>query len=226
MSSLSKCLTACAIAVVIAAAGGNVAVAQIPETSYLPVEEPLDVGGTILEPGVYVIRVLPGFSNRNLLQITNEDRTKIFATVLSVPHALPATEEMKDTKFVFYTATDGSTRALRTWYAPDSTSNGGHDIVYPEARAMKLAAASNEQVIAYKGEPAKNELERAPLEVVMPDQKIAEYVAPAPLEHEKSASLASGERELPRTAGRTPLLALAGLLALGAAVAFRALRAS
>ncbi|MBI2214738.1 MAG: hypothetical protein HYU52_13920 [Acidobacteria bacterium] len=227
MNALSKCLLACAFAVILAAATGTVSVAQIPEVSYLPVEEPLDVGGTILEPGVYVIRVLPSFSNRNLLQITNEDRTKIFATVLSIPHALPASEEMKDTKFIFYTASDGSSKALRTWFAPDSTSNGGHDIVYPEARAMQLAEVSNESVVAYKGEPASNELESAPLEVVTPDQKIAEYTERTPAQHDtQMAAMDADDRELPRTAGRAPLLALVGILALGAAVAFRALRSS
>ena len=213
-------VAACALLAVLAAV--SVALAQIPEASYLTVDQPLDVGGTVLEPGVYVIKVLPNIRNRNILQITNEEGTKIFATVLSVPHPLAATEEMKSTKYVFYPASGEMPRALRTWYAPDSTSGGGHDIVYPERRAMQIAAATNEPVIAYKGEQRTSAFDEAQLETVTPDRKIAEFVdrdSPgqvAELRHSEAG------RELPRTAGNGGLLLLGGLFALGGAIAVRA----
>ncbi|MFA6954833.1 MAG: hypothetical protein WC538_03055 [Thermoanaerobaculia bacterium] len=197
--------------------------AQIPETSYLPVEEPLDVGGTILQPGTYVIQVLPSISNRNILQVTNEDRTKIFATVLSVPHALPATEDAKDTKFIFYPASGDSPRALRTWFNAESTSNGGHDIVYPEERAMQIAAAVKEPVIAYKDDTKVEELKTTPLEVVNADQKVASYTErdlPA-----KVAEMSEGAG-MPRTAGSGPSFLIFGLLALAVALSVRAFRAA
>ena len=193
----------------------------IPEVSYLPVEEPLDVGGTILEPGVYVIRVLPSDSNRNLLQITNEDRTIIFATVLSVPHALPASDEMRDTKFVFFPASNGAPRALRTWFNGETTSDGGHDIVYPERRAMQIAAVVKEPVVAYKNETVTEELKTTPLEIVTPEQAIATYVEPAP---QKVAGMSEGAG-MPRTAGSGPLLSALGLLALVVAASLRVFRA-
>lgn len=195
------------------------AIAQAPEASYLRVGEPLDVGGTLLQPGVYVIRVLP-LTNRNILQVTNEDRSKIYATVLSIPHAL-GTKEQKNTEYVLYPPTAGSPRALRTWFAPDSASAGGHDIVYPERRAMELAALVKEPVVAYKDETKVEELKIAKLEVVTPQKEIIPYVEPTPAP--KPAVIAAAA-ELPRTASRIPLVATLGLLMLGVAVGIRALR--
>ena len=197
----------------------------IPEASYLRVDEPLDVGGTILEPGTYVIRVLPSISNRNILQVTNEEMTKVFATVLSVPHPLPATVEQEFTRFVYYPAAGNSPRALRTWYAADSTSDGGHDIVYPERRAIQIAMVAHAPVVAYKDETSTEALKTTTLQVVTPDQKIVEYVEPSRMEETppRVAQL-SEEDELPRTAGSGPLLVLIGSLLLVVGAAVRAFR--
>lgn len=223
MNKLTKWLALSAVAITLGVLSPSSASAVIPEVSYLPVEEPLDVGGTILEPGVYLIRVLPSISNRNLLQITNEDRTKIYATVLSIPHPLPATEEAKHTKFVFYPASNGAPRALRTWFAPDSTSDGGHDIVYPERRAMQIASVAMTPVVAYKDETPVEELKTTELELVTPDQKVAEYVEQVPTE--KVASMAEGS-EMPRTASNGPLLLTLGLLLVVGALGLRAVRSA
>jgi hypothetical protein len=201
------------------------AVAVTPEASNLSVTAPLDVGGTVLQPGDYVIHVLPGPSNRNLLRVTNKDGSEVFATVLAIPHALGAAQNPGDTSFVYYPAVAEGPRALRTWFAPDATSGGGHDIVYPRARAMELAAASSEPVVAYAGETAPSELQTAELIVVTPDQEVDEYVAPAPaLEPEPEPVAVASMPEMPQTAGRVPLAGMIGLLLLGTAFAIRGFR--
>jgi LPXTG-motif cell wall-anchored protein len=193
------------------------AMAQIAETSFLRVTDPLDVGGYLLEPGTYVIRVLPGYTNRNLLQITNEDRTKIFATVLSIPHAYPVGVGEANTEYVLYPAVEGTPRALRTWYAVNSTSKGGHDIVYPERRAMELAPVVKEPVIAYKGEAKPEELATVPLVIVTPKKEVVVYVEPTPAPKPELVA----KNELPKTASNLPLAAAIGLLLIGAAVVIR-----
>lgn len=226
MNALSKSLLIVGCVALLAFAG-QVAATPISEASYLTVEQPLDVGGTVLQPGVYVIKVVPSDSNRNFLQVTSEDGKSIIATVLSVPHALPATEEMVDTKYVFYPATSSEPRALRTWYAPDSTSEGGHDIVYPERRAMELASVAKAPVVAFKGESPGTSVSEARLETVTPERTIAEYVDRAPVQTaSQETSARNDEQEMPRTAGSTPLLALLGLASLGGALAFRGIRSA
>jgi hypothetical protein len=196
------------------------ATAQIAETSYLRLAEPLDVGGNLLQPGTYVIRVLPGYTNRNLLQITNEERTKIFATVLSIPHAYPEGVGENNTEYVYYPTAPGTVRALRTWYAVNSTSKGGHDIVYPERRAMELAPVAMEPVVAYKGDEEIEALPTAPLVIVTPKKEVVVYVAPEPAPR----PVAVAKNELPDTASSLPLVAGIGLLLIGAAVGIRIMR--
>jgi len=220
MKTLTRLLLMSALIFVIGVISAPNAIAQIAETSFLRVAEPLDVGGTVLEPGTYVIRVLPGYTNRNLLQITNEDRSKIFATVLSSPHAYPVGVGESGTEYVLYPAIAGTTRALRTWYAVDSTSKGGHDIVYPEKRALELAPVVQEPVYAYKGEAKTEELVTAPIVIVTPKKEVVVYVEPAPAPKPELVA----KNELPDTASRLPLVAAIGLLLIGVAVVIRVLR--
>ncbi len=222
MKALTRLLLLSALVVVFGTIVTFDATAQIPETSYLRVSDPLDVGGTILEPGTYVIRVLPSFTNRNLLQVTNEDRSKIFATVLSIPHQTSAGRDQESTEYVLYPAVEGTPRALRTWYAADATSRGGHDIVYPERRAMELAPLVMEPVVAYTGEPKMEELKTAPvLVVVTPKKEVIAFVEPVPA---PEPVLVAEAKELPSTASRTPLYVTIGLLLIGVAFGIRALR--
>lgn len=196
------------------------AFAQTPETSTLPVNEPLDVGGTVLQPGVYTIRVLPSLKDRNKVQITSADLQTVYATVLTVPHALQPNEEVPNTVFVYYPAGEGMPAALRTWYAPDpDASGGGHDIVYDQARAQQLARLGNSSVVSYPTATVVADLDTAPLQVVTPRATVETYTyVPPPM------TSAAKPMEMPDTASNVPLIALFGLLSLGGAVAIRMTR--
>lgn len=230
------------------------AFAQTPEVSTLPVTEPLDVGGTILQPGTYLIRVLPKFENRDQIQITSMDGQKVFATVLTIPHPLEPGEDVPSTTFVYFPAGEGSPRALRTWFAPHpDASGGGHDIVYEEARAKQLARLANAKVVSYRGQTEVAQLNTTPLEVVTPEANIETYTYTPPAvttttttvttptetpsaslntsttttETETGSMASASEKhsmQMPATASDVPLFALLGLLSIGGAVALRTVR--
>lgn len=221
MKLLTRLLLASALVFVFGTITAFDAIAQIPESSFLRIAEPLDVGGTLLQPGTYVIRLLPSMTNRNLIQISNEDRSEIFATVLSIPHHSYAGEETETTEFVMYPQVEGTHRALRTWYSADPVSKGGHDIVYPERRAMEIAPLVKEPVYAYKGEPTIEILPAAPIVVVTPTKEVIIWVEPKPAPRPVVVTKAP---ELPSTASNLPLFATIGLLLIGVAFAIRALR--
>lgn len=226
MKTMWRLMVLSTFAVAIGLVSAPTAFAQIPEVSTLPVVgEPLDVGGTILQPGTYQIKIVTR-SSRNFVQVTGADGNEVFTTVLTVPHALPPTDQAENTMFVYYPAANGAPRALRTWYAPNSTSGGGHDIVYPEDRAKQLAQLANANVVTYRGD----NVETAELQVVTPKATVETYKvtvpAPKPVmameEPEEPVKVAEARtEELPNTASNLPLVALGGLLALGAAVAVR-----
>lgn len=190
-----------------------------------------------------MITVVPG-DRRDVLKVTGEDGEKTFATVLTTPHPTPATMEQKRTQFVYFPTTAGSDRVLKTWFAPDSATGDGYDIVYPELRALELATVANGPVVAYKDGTSAADLNTAELELVTPDQQVTAYVGPgdvspddaAPYEEEESAEVAQASdrpeasdrstayRELPSTASPMPLLVALGFLLLLAAGGVRTLR--
>jgi hypothetical protein len=197
------------------------AFAQTPESSTLPVTEPLDVGGTILQPGNYVIRVLPSSTDRNKVQITSPDFQTVFATLLTVPHPLEPNEEIPNTTFLFYPAGEGLPRALRTWFAPNPPTLTGHDIVYDEARAKQLARLAKSKVVFYPAETVVAEVEIPTLQVITPEATVETYVVPT---RQTTMVSTATETEMPATAGKVPLIALLGLLSIGGAVALRIAR--
>jgi hypothetical protein len=196
------------------------------EQSTFVVTDPLYVGNVTLQPGTYRIKVVLIDSNRDMLQVTDPDQQKVFATVLSRPHQILPGEAMPESRYVLWTLTPGQPRALKTWYARDRES--GHDIVYPKERALELAAATRESVIAIPDTVKEAELRTAPLLVVTPDRTVKPYepavvqAAPKPAPPVLVAE-ARPPKELSRTASPVPLLAVLGLLSLGGAVGLRAL---
>lgn len=204
---------AAAMVTALAGAGisATVASAQSSEFSMMTVTEPLDVGGTVLQPGMYRIKVVPLQTNRNMLQVNSVDKKELFLTVLSINH--PRLEARPETEYVFYPAAAGLPKALRTWYPADKGS-GGHDIVYPGDRAAELAARVKEPVPAYRlvGPVTEEQLktvEIAPVRWNETPVVVAENELPRT------------ENKLPRTASSFPLLAGLGLLALGGAASLR-----
>lgn len=188
------------------------------EQTFFTVTEPLDVGGTILEPGDYQIMVLPLSGNRNTLRIMSPDGSKVFATVLSIPHVSgPTSVQNTDSRFVYYPASADSPKALRTWFAGDTLADNGHDIAYTKERAMELAALASEPVVAVSEQVPASEHESVPLVLVNPNREMEPIVVaeqrPMP---ERTAPVRQAEnradaQRLPQTASDLPLLAALGL---------------
>src|SRR5512140_3929984 len=126
------------VAMLLAVAGRQSFGQMAAPASELTVTEPMDVGGKVLEAGTYRIEVVRLDESRNLLQVKSPDGMQLYTTVLSVPHDTVAGEVVPENRFVYFPARPGIPMVLRTWYEKDRSS--GHDIVYPRARALELAA--------------------------------------------------------------------------------------
>ncbi len=204
------------------------------EQASFKLTEPLDVGGTILQPGDYQIKVVPLQGNRNLLQVTNADGTKLLATLLSIPHAEgPGGVQIPTSRYIFYPASAGHIKTLRTWFAANTPGLGGHDIVYPRQRAMELAALVKEPVVAIPDEVKEAEYKTAPLVVVTPEKQVKPYeevtAQKPPVPEAAAAPPAKAvekpvhHKRLPKTASDVPLHAGLGLLSLLGALGLGAL---
>ena len=189
-------------------------------------------GWGVLPAGTYVFKILDSQADRHIVQIFSKDETKVYATILAIPnYRLRATDK---TVITFRERPAGQPEALRAWFYPGR--NWGEEFVYPKAKAIELAKATNTPVlftpveiplevatpIQSAQEPVVMDLKRAPIMAIKPtgeEVQLAEVVTPPPpAELAPPAQLAKG---LPQTAGPLPLLALLGLLALGGASALR-----
>jgi hypothetical protein len=193
-------------------------------------------GWGVLPAGTYVFRLLNSDSNRHIVQIFNQDQTKIYATILAIPnYRLKSTDK---TVITFNEGLKGNPEALRAWFYPGA--NWGEEFVYPKAKAVELAKVTNLPVLAVvtevKIEVAKPDapevvelLKQAPVMAIKPTGEVVEIaqvvqVAPPTRVAAAPAPVLVAENKLPDTASSLPLIALCGLLALGGALTVRSIR--
>jgi hypothetical protein len=203
--------------------------------SIITLSQTVEIPGRILEPGTYVIKLMDSTSDRHIVQILNADESQIYATILAIPdYRLQPTGE---TRFDFFERVAGSPQAIRSWFYPGD--NYGNAFVYPKARTVEIAKATEQKVQAMSSElppgvteasppaekPSVARVEEAPVQKLAPQEKetlIAAAISPDPSAQSHDVVKApKAMNHLLKTASGFPLAGLAGLLSLGAAVTLR-----
>ena len=198
-------------------------------------------GWGVLPAGTYVFKILDSQSDRHIVQIFNQDETKVYATILAIPnYRLKATDK---TVMTFRERPAGQPEALRAWFYPGR--NWGEEFVYPKAEAIALAKDTNTAILFTPAEipvevaepvklaeaPVLMQLRSAPVMAIKPtgeEVQLVEVVTPPPALAETQTEVASTpaptllEKTLPATAGTLPLIGMFGLIALGGGFAVRA----
>jgi hypothetical protein len=189
----------------------------------ITINQPFQVPGTALPAGTYMFRIMDVPGTRNVVQILNADETHTYAIVLGIPDFTLKPKD--DTDISFYEAEPGVPLPLHAWFYPGY--NSGVEFVYPKAKALEIARASGEPVLATPWEPEyipePGELATEPLVTIEPSGKEVEVAAV----HPEPAELWPTETEvvaLPKTASPFPVIALTGLLAAAGAGAVRFVR--
>ena len=181
-----------------------------------PVEVP-GVGQHSLPAGTYVFKILDSQSDRHIVQIFNQDETQVLTTILAIPnYRLKTTDK---TVITFRERPAGEPEALRAWFYPGH--EWGEEFVYAKSRAIELAKETNTPVLATPIELAAAPIEAlktAPIEAVAPTGdpvELAQVVEPPPVVATEPAA-APVAAALPKGASSLPLIALLGLLTIGA----------
>jgi hypothetical protein len=184
-----------------------------------PVEVP-GVGAHTLPAGTYVFKILDSQSDRHIVQIFNQDETQVLTTILAIPnYRLKTTDK---TTITFRERPAGQPEALRAWFYPGRA--WGEEFVYEKSRALELAKESNEPVLATSVELSTapvEALKTAHVEAVAPTGEpieLAKVVEAPPAAAAEPVTVAAAD-PLPETASSLPLIALIGLLAIGAGFA-------
>ena len=221
----------------------------------ISISQPLEVPGSVLPPGTYVMKLLNSSSNRHIVQFMNERQNQQLALTFAVPaeRIRPA----EKTLLAMYEGSGGAPPALRTWYYPGDTV--GQEFLYPHQQAIRISKRTNvavpevetgqtthaalapaeptqsnvqssetrdEPVLVARAEPAP---EPTPEPVAAPEPQLpaAEPQAPAVNNAQSSEQSAPASTEsLPQTASDGPLAALIGSLAFALAFGLRELRRS
>jgi len=185
----------------------------------LTFNQPVQVPGVTLPAGTYVFKLADSEGDRTIVQIFNENQTKLITTILAIPDYRMKTPGK--TIISFDERPTGQPEALRAWFYPGD--NFGVEFVYPKQKATELAKANQRPVLS-----TREELTDAP----SMKNATVEPVAPPPLglaDGSQSPSLATTQEEvarpteLPKTASPIPAIAFAGILLLAAACGIRRL---
>jgi hypothetical protein len=194
--------------------------------------EPIEIpGGKILPAGTYFFKLLNQDSGRWVVQIFDENQTKTFATLITIEDfRYHPTDKLVMT---FSERPAGTPPALKEWFFEGEKF--GREFVYPKTRAVELAKQSNEPVLAMPVELTPNitapvatatdapvvALKQAPIVAVTPtgeEVPVTDVVASAPVTAPATDTApALAALPLPHTASSVPLIALLGLLSIGAA---------
>ncbi|HEV3039637.1 MAG TPA: hypothetical protein VHA33_17840 [Candidatus Angelobacter sp.] len=228
-------LVACAF--LVPAAGADEWDKKTTVTFSGPVEVP-GVGAQVLPAGTYLFKLMDSPSDRNIVQIFNENGTHLYTTILAIPnYRLRVTDK---TVMTFRERAEGQPEAIRAWFYPGA--NWGQEFVYTKARAIELAKDTQTPVLATPVDLATTPVETlktAPVVAVAPTGEtieMAKVVEPPPVETTKvvepppaqttkvvepppvqtaDVESSAAAKTLPQTAGWLPSLGLIGLLSLG-----------
>jgi hypothetical protein len=134
----------------------------------LTVNEPLAIPGMVLQPGKYVIKLMDSQSNRHIVQVFNEDESKLHTTILAIPNQ--RLQPTGETQFSFWEMPAGQPRALKAWFYPGD--NFGQAFAYPKDLATQIASKNQENVPALMTEDS--DLKSAEVKEISPSGEASE----------------------------------------------------
>ena len=192
---------------------------------------PVEIPGQVLPAGTYVFKLADSSSDRNVVQVFNEDGTHLYGTFLAIPdqRRYPADKPI----ITFEERAANSPEAVKAWFYPGD--DAGHEFVYPKPKAVALAKANNAPVPSMPAELAANTtkpattmqephvvaMKQAPLKAQKPTEEEVEIAEVFAAPQQAPPSQAQLPATLPTTGSPLPLIGLVGLLSLGAGLGLK-----
>lgn len=211
LTSFSILITLCVLGTLIVP---NARADEWDKKTTLTFNEPVQVPGTTLSAGTYVFK-LADSSDRTIVQIWNEDETRLITTILAVADYRANTPDK--TIVSFDERPTGQPEALKAWFYPGD--NSGVEFIYPKQRATELAQVNQHPVSVPEDTTDAGSTTTADEETVAPPLVT---VADSPQESVEIAQFTAVETEqLPQTASAMPSIALGGILLLAGAFGLR-----
>jgi len=202
---------------------------------------PVEIPGHVLPAGTYVFKLFDSLGSREVVQVSNSDESRVLALTIAIPHYRPYPTEKA--AFVFEERGGDSPQAIQAWYYPGYTS--GHEFIYgarvaPNAEeaqstatpAAPSDAAASTSSAAEESSPVMSSklttTEPTPADLTQSNQSQYQNQAnqtqtPDASTTAPAAATDQTDKELPKTASSTPLIALIGALLLAGSLGLKAL---
>ena len=109
--------------------------------------EAVQVPGKLLPAGTYQFVLANDTSNRNIVQIFNEDGTELYATVQTI--TAERGRETDGTSITLAQRSGGQPDALVTWFYPGTET--GHEFIYSKPVEMELSREARRTLVDEHG---------------------------------------------------------------------------
>jgi len=194
---------------------------EYDQATKLTFNEPVEVPGHVLAAGTYWFTLMDSDGDRDIVQIWNEDRSQLVATIFTV--ADYRYQPTGKTVINFAERPGDHPEAIEAWFYPGEEF--GHEFVYPKTRAAALAQETHKPVLSMPDEAVTQTVPspRPGMKAVTEsgeEIEVSEVIASEP-QHDVVLASAPTTASLPETASLLPFWALLGFVALGASLFFR-----
>jgi hypothetical protein len=132
-------------------------------------DAPVMVPGATLAPGTYTFKLMDSTTNRHMVQIFNEDQTKLMTTAMSVP--TKRMDPSGDVVVKLNPTEAGAPAAIKAWFYPGSLY--GHEFIYPDDQAKQIAQRTKQLVLS--GEVGDSDMGKATLHTYDAEGRQAEW---------------------------------------------------
>jgi len=191
MKAIYLLVASCCVALLLSLATPLALADQWNQATKLTFSQPVEIPGVVLPAGTYWFTLISDDQDRNIVQVWNQDRNHLMATLLTEPDYRLKPAGRTIVRFEERASTQPE--AIRAWFYPGETY--GHEFVYPESRARELAKRTGQPVLSMRDEEASNITKPATSakdsSVVIMKQAHIEAVNSSGQEVDKSAAIQS-----------------------------------
>jgi hypothetical protein len=112
----SRTIAALAVSLIVGSLVPAMKADEVDKKTNITIDQAIDVQGTVLPAGSYVLKILGSSPDQHTVQIFNAREDHVIATILANPsYRLVGTS---DSEFRFYDVVAGRAPALHTWFYP------------------------------------------------------------------------------------------------------------
>jgi hypothetical protein len=143
------------------------------QKTYFTFSKPVELpGGVTLPAGKYTFKLADTSGSRDVVQVFNEDESKILAMFLTVP--AERAEAAEDSVITFAEAPTSAPQPVRFWYYPGRRD--GHEFVYPMDQARRIAQLTRTRVLGTDAKISDEaSADQAKVQVVEPSGATTEF---------------------------------------------------